>query len=59
MKINWDLTKEQFPSTTKDVLICNNCGWLIQNTREIDKDCGNCQMPFSQSNSKPIVLKRG
>lgn len=56
--IKWDLNKDRFPSDVKEVLICNSCGWLIQTPREIDIICDNCSVPYLQSNSKPIKLKR-
>lgn len=52
-KIKWDLEKEKFLPWVTSVLICNICGWLIQNPRPgIDKECCNCGEDYEETHSE-------
>lgn len=51
-KIQWNLEKEKFLPETHSVLICEHCGWLIQNPNPIDDHCDNCGKLYSKTNSK-------
>ena len=54
--IKWDLKKEKFLAWVKSVLICNYCGWLIQNPRKMDTYCCNCLKTFEETNSKEVEV---
>lgn len=57
-KVKWDLEKERFLPETKSVLICNYCGWLIQNPRPIDDHCDNCGKNYQETNSEIQFIKK-
>jgi len=57
-KIKWDLEKERFLPETKSVMICNHCGWLIQNPRPIDGQCDNCRKNYKDTNSEIQLIKK-
>jgi len=45
-KINW--TKEELESfKVKNYILCENCGYLVLNPLEKDKECPNCGNVYS------------
>lgn len=56
MKIEWDLTKDKFDKWVKSVLICEECGWLLQNPRKMDAVCPNCGKTYAETGSKEEFL---
>ena len=51
-KFSWNLEKETFPEWVRFVIICNNCGWILYNPREIDEICPGCIESYKQTDSK-------
>lgn len=56
-KITWDLSKEKFPVGTKTIIICNECGWLVRNPIEKDKECCNCGKSYKETKSEIRNIK--
>jgi len=59
-KINWNFKKLNLLPNVRSVLICNNCGWLIQNPRKIDAEahCDNCKKTYKETNSKIQTIEK-
>ena len=67
-KIYWNLSKEKFDSTVKNVMICNECGWLVSNPKleekgkrpPFDTYCPNCRKSYKETKSelKPIKHRK-